>query len=75
SSDEIKTITIRNQSNIYSSIEIIKLDDESFITNSQINKVIEDLNSYANDNAINLNSHNDMKNSPDIIQIYANGWS
>ncbi|MSN96592.1 VWA domain-containing protein [Campylobacter sp. FMV-PI01] len=51
-----------------------KASSSSFFSQNQINKVIEDLNSYGNDNAINLNSPNDMKNNSDIIQIYANGW-
>ncbi len=34
-----------------------------------INKIIQDLNSYSDDNAINLNFNSEFKNQ-DIIQIY-----
>ena len=40
----------------------------SFISQNQINKIIQDLNSY-NDNAINLNFSSEFKNN-DIMQIY-----
>ena len=68
-SKDIKTITIQNQTNKYSAIENINLDGTMLGTET-INKIIQDLNSYSNDNAINLNSPNDMKNNPDIMQIY-----
>ncbi|MCZ6135799.1 hypothetical protein, partial [Campylobacter ureolyticus] len=61
--------TIQNQTNKYSAIENINLDGTMLGTET-INKIIQDLNSYSNDNAINLNSPNDMKNNPDIMQIY-----
>ncbi|NLK66607.1 MAG: hypothetical protein GX282_03935, partial [Campylobacteraceae bacterium] len=68
------SISISNHFYSNSAIEKIYLSDESFITRDQINKVIQDLNSYANDNAINLNNPDNFKNNPDIMQIYANGW-
>lgn len=72
--NQTKTILLQNQSNKNSSIETISLDDGSFITNNQINKVIQDLNSYANDNGINLNNQDDFTTNPDIMQIYINAW-
>lgn len=73
-SKDIKTLTIQNQTNKYSAIENINLDGTMLGTET-INKIIQDLNSYSNDNAINLNSPNDMKNNPDIMQLYTNGWN
>ncbi|MCI6988231.1 MAG: hypothetical protein MR902_01495, partial [Campylobacter sp.] len=69
SSNEVKTITIQNQSNIYSAIETIQLDDNSFISSNQINKIIQDLNSYGDDKGLNLNFNSEFKNN-DIMQIY-----
>ena len=53
-----KNLTVNLDSNI-----------NSFISQSQINKIIQDLNSYNNDNAINLNFSSEFKNN-DIMQLY-----
>lgn len=44
------------------------------ISENQINKIIQDLSSYFNDNSINLSFSNEFKDNK-IMQIYANGWS
>ncbi|MCZ6168079.1 hypothetical protein, partial [Campylobacter ureolyticus] len=67
-SKDIKTITIQNQTNKYSAIENINLDG-TMLGIETINKIIQDLNSYSDDNAINLNFNSEFKNQ-DIIQIY-----
>ena len=36
-----------------------------------INKIIQDLNSYGDDKAINLNFNSEFKNN-DIMQVYSN---
>ncbi|MCZ6106256.1 hypothetical protein O6B34_09360, partial [Campylobacter ureolyticus] len=65
---DIKTLTIQNQTNKYSAIENINLDG-TMLGIETINKIIQDLNSYNNDNAINLNFNSEFKNS-DIMQVY-----
>ena len=72
-SKDIKTLTIQNQTNKYSAIENINLDGTMLGTET-INKIIQDLNSYNNDNAINLNFNSEFKNN-DIMQVYTNGWN
>ena len=67
-SKDIKTLTIQNQTNKYSAIENINLDGTMLGTET-INKIIQDLNSYSDDNAINLNFNSEFKNN-DIMQIY-----
>ncbi|MSN96472.1 tandem-95 repeat protein, partial [Campylobacter sp. FMV-PI01] len=67
-SKDIKTLTIQNQTNKYSAIENINLDD-TMLGAETINKIIQDLNSYSGDNAINLNFNSEFKNN-DIMQIY-----
>ena len=41
----------------------------SFISQNQINKIIQDLNSYGNDKGLSLNFNSEFKNS-DIMQVY-----
>ena len=65
-----KTASILNQSNKFSAVETIKLDDESFITNDQINKIIQNLNSYGNDKGMNISFADGFQKNPDIMQLY-----
>ncbi|GKH61377.1 hypothetical protein CE91St25_17130 [Campylobacter ureolyticus] len=67
-SKDIKTLTIQNQTNKYSAIENINLDGTMLGTET-INKIIQDLNSYGNDNGISLNFNSEFNNN-DIMQIY-----
>ncbi|PSM51433.1 tandem-95 repeat protein, partial [Campylobacter blaseri] len=69
-----KKTTILNQSNKYSAIETIELESGEFISNTQINKVIEQLNSYAENNGLTNITHSDIKNNQDMMQIVMSGW-
>ncbi|MDD7421758.1 calcium-binding protein, partial [Campylobacter hominis] len=59
-----------NLSNLNKNLTV-NLDNNinSFISQNQINKIIQDLNSYGDDNAINLNFNSEFKNN-DIMQVY-----
>ena len=67
------TVRINNQFG-GSSIEQIALASGEYITASKINKIIEDLNAYAANNGMSNISMEDMKNNPDIMQMFASGW-
>jgi len=67
------TVRINNQFD-GSSIEQIALASGEYITASKINKIIEDLNAYATNNGMSNISMDDMKNNPDIMQMFASGW-
>ncbi|QKF71488.1 calcium-binding protein [Campylobacter geochelonis] len=73
-SDNNTTLTIKNQTNKYSQIETIKLDDNSFISNEQIDKIIQQVNAYTSDNGISNITHDEARNNQAIMQIYASGW-
>lgn len=56
------------------SIEKIELSSTGeYITKDQIDKVIQDLNSYAKDNMIVL-THDNVQNSADMMNIVISGW-
>ena len=55
-------------------IEQIALASGEYITASKINKIIEDLNAYATNNGMGNISMDDMKNNPDIMQMFASSW-
>ncbi|QKF71484.1 hypothetical protein [Campylobacter geochelonis] len=73
-SDNNTTLTIKNQTNKYSQIETIKLDDNSFISNEQIDKIIQQVNAYTSDNGISNITNDEARNNQAIMQIYASGW-
>lgn len=59
-----------NLSNLNKNLTV-NLDNNinSFISQNQINKIIQDLNSYGNDKGLSLNFNSEFKNN-DIMQIY-----
>jgi len=70
---ENDTVRINNQFG-GGAIEQIALASGEYITASKINKIIEDLNTYASNNGMSNISMDDMKNNPDIMQMFASSW-
>ena len=66
--DKMKLLA-QNQNYDFQKAEYSSLDDNSFITNDQINKVIQDLNSYGDSDSVDINFSGDFKNH-DIMQLY-----
>ena len=62
-------------SNFAYQINKIELDNGNFISNSQINKIIQDINSYARDNGITAISHDTIRNNQDMMSIVMSGWN
>ena len=70
------SITVNNYvDNAAYQIEKIELEGGNFITNSQINKIIQDINSYARDNGITAISHDTIRNNQDMMSIVMSGWN
>lgn len=69
---------IRNQSNKNNAIETIKIEQSDgttkFITSTQINKIIEQLNTYANDNGLTSITHDDIASNQNLMQLVMSGW-
>jgi Ca2+-binding RTX toxin-like protein len=57
------------------SIETIRLNDGSYLTSSDIELIIQNINAYANDNGIQITSHDDIKNSESLMQIVSSRWN
>ena len=62
-------------SNFAYQINKIELGNGNFISNSQINKIIQDINSYARDNGITAISHDTIRNNQDMMSIVMSGWN
>lgn len=70
------SITVNNYvDNAAYQIEKIELKGGNFITNSQINKIIQDINAYAKDNGITAISHDTIRNNQDMMSIVMSGWN
>ena len=71
-------LMIRNQSNKNNAIETIKIEQSDgttkFITSTQINKIIEQLNTYANDNGLTSITHTDIASNQNLMQLVMSGW-
>ena len=67
-------MSIYNQTNSTYAIERIELTDGNFITDSDIDLIIQNMVAYANENDIVLEDINTVKNNQDLMQIVAAGW-
>ena len=69
-------ITINGYKNSSSyQIEKIELKNGSFITNSQINKIVQDINAYASDNGIVGIGHDVIRNDQNMMNLVMSGWN
>ena len=61
---------------IYFSNEFINSNkDSNFINQTQINKIIEQLNTYANDNGLTSITHDDIASNQNLMQLVMSGWN
>ncbi len=65
-------LTIQNQDS--NTIEKFQLDNGQYLTDSDINQIIQDMTTYATDNGISLTSINDVKNNQDLLNVVINSW-
>lgn len=70
-SDKIK---ILNWSKTSYSIEKIELNDGSYLSNTDINKIVQDMTAYAVANGISLSSVDSVKNDVVLMNIINTAW-
>jgi Ca2+-binding RTX toxin-like protein len=68
------TVTVTNQFRTDYGIEKVELTNGQFLTNGDINKVIQDINAFATSHGIALTSVNDVRNNQDLMTIVSNAW-
>lgn len=68
------TITINGQFLSESSIEKVQLNDGSYVTNYEINQLIQNMTAYANNNDIEFTGIESVKNSEELMNLVANSW-
>lgn len=67
-------ITISNQSIKENSIEKIELSDGNYITNYDINLIIQNMTAYAQNNAIEFTGIKSVKNNADLMNLVSTAW-
>lgn len=55
-------------------IGMFKLNDGSYLSQADVNSVIQNMSSYAADNGIAFANVNDVKNSADLMNVIASSW-
>ena len=70
------TIKVANTYNNASSspIERIELSNGSYLTNNDMNLIIQQMSAYAVDKGISLTSNSDIQNNQALMQIVNSGW-
>ncbi|MBF0120954.1 MAG: hypothetical protein HQK79_19160 [Desulfobacterales bacterium] len=72
--DEGKISTINSQSMSDAGIEIIKLSDDSFLSSTDINTIIQDMAAFSKDHGISISSVDDVKKNQELMNIIVHSW-
>jgi VCBS repeat-containing protein len=68
------SIKIDNQKRGYKDIENFKLSDGSYLTNDDVEILIQNMTSFATENDIDLTNRNEVKNNSELMNIVTNAW-
>ena len=68
-------ITINNQKNQANRIEKLQLDDGSYLSNTDMDKIIQQLSAYSKEHGFHHNERNEqIQNNQSMMNIVASGW-
>lgn len=67
-------VTVLKQRYSAYAVEKVQLNDGTFLTNNDINKIIQSMTAYATNNGIKLSSIETVKNNQDLMNIISNSW-
>jgi hypothetical protein len=73
-SNSTDKITIVNQTTASNDIDLLELNNGYYLTDANINQVIQDMTAYATNNSISLTSLNDVKNDANLMAIVNGAW-
>ncbi|AFV97424.1 MULTISPECIES: calcium-binding protein [unclassified Sulfuricurvum] len=71
---ESEFITINNQKNEANRIEKLQLSDGSYLTNSDMDQIIQQLSAYSKDHGFHLKDNTQIQNNQAMMNIVASGW-
>ena len=67
-------VTIQNQSDSANAVEQVETNGGYYLTNEDINTIIQDMTAFANDNGIPFSNIDDVKGNEGLMNIVANSW-
>uniref|UniRef100_UPI00356278CF Ig-like domain-containing protein n=1 Tax=Sulfurimonas sp. TaxID=2022749 RepID=UPI00356278CF len=67
-------VTVNSQANDNNAIEKIELNDGSYLTNIDIQRVTTELLIYADENNIDISNPDNIKNNSEIMSIFTSSW-
>jgi hypothetical protein len=67
-------ITIQNQKNEGNRIEKLQLDDGSYLSNTDIDRIVQQINAYSKDHGFHLKDNTQIQNNQALMNIIASGW-
>ena len=67
-------IRINSQEDEYRQVEKFELEDGSYMTSDDVNKLIQDINAFATDNGLEIGSAADVKKNQDLMNIVTSSW-
>jgi VCBS repeat-containing protein len=56
-------------------IERVELANGNYLTNNDIDQLIQDINSYADNNGIDISSHDNIKANEQLMNIISSSWN
>ncbi|MEI7475553.1 MAG: RTX toxin, partial [bacterium] len=70
----IDKVVITNWTTAANEVEKVQLNDNTYVTNTQINQVIQDMATYAANNSISCNTVEEVKNNSQLMTIVSSSW-
>ncbi|WP_297473422.1 calcium-binding protein, partial [Persephonella sp.] len=67
-------ITVGDQAYSGRGISTIQLQDGYFLTENDINRIIQEISAFADSNGISITSVDDIRNNQQLMNIIANAW-
>jgi Ca2+-binding RTX toxin-like protein len=67
-------ITIKNQKNQGNRIEKLQLDDGSYLSNTDMDKIIQQINAYSKDHGFHVTNNTQIQTNQALMNIVAGGW-
>jgi len=67
-------ITVSYQGYSGRGVDAIQLQDGYFLTEGDINRIIQEISAYADSNGITITNIDDVRNNQQLMNIIANTW-
>ena len=69
-----ETITVKNQDNTTQKIEKFELEDGSYLSNTDIDLIVQQMNAYSRDNGFSLTNQEQIRQNQALTNIVSSGW-